>query len=445
MHASNTITFRIDTIYISGNYKTKDVIILRELEFSDGDSVMDYELPEKLTLSKSNLLKTSLFNFVTIDTVLTYTDELDIYIQVVERWYLWPELTINHADRNFSAWINSGDFSKLYYGIGLVKYNFRGRREKVYISLSDGYYRQFLAGYENICLDTRRKHFLNLNLLFGEFNRLPYKSEENKELMVDFSKRVVSKYRLQASYTFRNQLYVKHVLRTGMVYLSASDSMISLNEDYIGHGETLVTYIPLIYEYFFDNRDLKFYPLYGNYIHFMFLQEGLKFSRFTYPKIKIDAYHHGYLINGLYYQIGINTFYSIKNKLPYIIREGLGYNLYLDGLENYVIHGRAYVLSKQDVKFKLLANKILHIKSFPLVQFNKIHFSSYARGFINLGYVESYASEKSEGFQNRLLYTYGIGLDIITYYDKMLRLNLAWNQEDYWQFHIHFGILFAEN
>ena len=82
----------IRNITLSGNKITKERIIRRELIFKENDSLPAATFEQNLKLSHQNLMNTSLFNFVTIDTlaVSTHPKVYDIDIKFVELWYIWP-------------------------------------------------------------------------------------------------------------------------------------------------------------------------------------------------------------------------------------------------------------------------------------------------------------------------------------------------------------------
>ena len=166
-------------IRISGNKVTKNKIVLRELTFGLNDTVDAGKLGDHFVRSGENLLKTSLFNYVYFDSIAEGENLFQIYIQLEERWYTWPEIHFNHADRNLSAWWQSKDFSRMNYGLGLSQYNFRGRKEKIVIKGITGFTTQFALTYDNIYLDQEQKHSLNLAAFYENQNKLVYITREN--------------------------------------------------------------------------------------------------------------------------------------------------------------------------------------------------------------------------------------------------------------------------
>ena len=117
-------------------------------------------------------------------------------------------------------------------------------------------------------------------------------------------------------------------------------------------------------------------------------------------------------------------------KLPfneaYINQRAIGYgNLTLRGLEYYVVDGVAAAVAKYTLSKKVTAFKLpvpFKIKALPYIP-----FKIYAKAYADAGY--SYLpKEYNTQFNNRFLYTGGFGLDVITLYDIVLKLEFSFNQ-----------------
>ena len=135
-----------------------------------------------------------------------------------------------------------------------------------------------------------------------------------------------------------------------------------------------------------------------------------------------------------YFSLGKNWYSSIylngKVKLPfdqaYINQRGLGYGEnYLRGLEYYVIDGVATALVKTTLKKKIVSFNI-PFTLFPKV-ITKIPFTFFAKTYADLGY--AYNKKTTYTYlNNRLLYTGGFGIDVLTLYDINLRFEYSFNQ-----------------
>ncbi len=72
----------IRMIDLAGNKLTRPQIILRELPFQENDTVILSTLPGLLKEAKENVFNTQLFNFVTVDTVVTGREPLKINVRI---------------------------------------------------------------------------------------------------------------------------------------------------------------------------------------------------------------------------------------------------------------------------------------------------------------------------------------------------------------------------
>ena len=79
----------VSTIVLSGNTKTQNDIIIRELSFEKNVSYATGDLDKRIEKSKENLINLKLFNFVTINKIEN-KDSTEITIDVIEKWYIWP-------------------------------------------------------------------------------------------------------------------------------------------------------------------------------------------------------------------------------------------------------------------------------------------------------------------------------------------------------------------
>jgi hypothetical protein len=108
----------VSTIVLSGNTKTQNDIIIRELSFEKNVSYATGDLDKRIEKSKENLINLKLFNFVNINKIEN-KDSTEITIDVIEKWYIWPFPVFEISERNFNTWWkefaanNYSDFSRL--------------------------------------------------------------------------------------------------------------------------------------------------------------------------------------------------------------------------------------------------------------------------------------------------------------------------------------------
>ncbi len=424
------IKYIIKKIEIRGNKVTKDQIIFRELSFKINDTVKASELEPMFERSRDNLLKTSLFNYVYFDTLTEESNLLKIGIRLEERWYTWPEFELSHADRNFSAWWQSRDFSRLNYGFGLSQYNFRGRREKISIRFITGFTTQYGFIYENIHLDRQQKHSLNIAAFYDTQNKLEYITEKNRPKIIEANDIIYRKQNYFLQYTYRNKLYDTHQFIFGYANYKVSDTIVSLNPGFLGSDKSQSNFLTLIYSFESDHTDLKYYPLTGSLLKCSFAYSGLLHSNFNKTELRAAYYRFQKLHNRFYANAGLKMQLTGHTRIPYIVIMGLGYDDFLRGYENYVVDGYNFLLFKSSIKYQLIPVKIIKLNFLPWRQFNKIHIASYLNLFFDAGYVHDYYNEYKQldnDLVDKTLYSFGAGIDLVTYYDKMLRIDFAHN------------------
>src|SRR5690606_10074269 len=77
---------RVDRIFIVGNRITRDQIILRELSLKQGDVIYSADIESILELDRKKLINTRLFNTVNLRTLELESGNIDIVIDLKERW-----------------------------------------------------------------------------------------------------------------------------------------------------------------------------------------------------------------------------------------------------------------------------------------------------------------------------------------------------------------------
>ena len=117
----------VNEIKLIGNKTTRDHIIIRELPFQVGDTILVQDLPKTIERSQSNIFNTSLFNFITVEPVYFNDTYISFYITVEERWYWWPLPVFEIQETNFNTWWQTRNLDRANYGMFVAKENFRGR------------------------------------------------------------------------------------------------------------------------------------------------------------------------------------------------------------------------------------------------------------------------------------------------------------------------------
>jgi len=138
---------KISAIEITGNKKTRDYIVKRELPYKVGDLLSKNDLDSLNIVAQQQLFNTALFLETIVSTDLLDSASAKIKIQLKERWYLFPLPYFRWVDRNFNQWWNEQNRSldRVNYGINFRQANATGNNDKLTIGYITGYTNQTIV------------------------------------------------------------------------------------------------------------------------------------------------------------------------------------------------------------------------------------------------------------------------------------------------------------
>jgi len=427
----------IDSIVLSGNKVTKDHIILRELMFSNHDTICKKYFSQIVSRSRENLLNTSLFNFVTVDTVASgiRPNGMSVRLKFIERWYIWPLPIFELSDRNFNAWLENMDLYRVSYGVFVTWDNFRGRREKLEFTLRFGYDQKFDFLYTIPYIDRRERLGIGFGAGVALNHEVAYQTENNKLVYYRDEANYVRKQGFSyLQFSYRKNYFNLHQLKLYFNYDNYDDSLLILNPGYSSNQNQILRYFSIYYAFKSDHRDSKPYPLIGYYFDAGFGKIGLGII----PDNDLNVFYflstfrkYWKLNDRFYYALGLNSKFSSKGVQPYFITWGLGYGRdFVRSYELYVIDGQNFGLFKSTLKFALVPPRVINLNFIPTEKFSKVHYAFYVNFFTDVGFVYNayHDPELNNYLENELMVGYGIGFDFVSYYDIVIRLEFSANK-----------------
>ena len=421
----------IHDILISGNKITHEPVILRELVFSTGDTVFKMELLSALQMSRDNLLKLAIFNFVNLNVKHLGNNLIDVTIVVTERWYIWPIPIVEYADRNFNSLIENWDWERINYGAWLKWNNFRGWNELLTAKIQLGYVKEYALAYSKPNIGKNQNHGISAGFNANQQNEVFIETVNN--VPVEYQPLdIPAQVRLNtfARYTYRRKYFALHSLKLDYYDYQVSDSVAIINPNYLGGGATSINYFMLTYQFDYDIRDSKVYPLVGFNVRIKAEQLGLGITEFDHPTLRLTGIvmFHQKIANRLYFYNTTKARFSSEKVMPHLLNRALGYNENLRAYEAYVIDGSDYVLSLYNFKIQVVKPNSYTLPFIVMEQFNKIHYAVYVNVFADAGYVNNEFPNPTNTMVNTWQFSTGIGIDLVTYYDRVFTIFYAINR-----------------
>jgi outer membrane protein assembly factor BamA len=425
--------FVICSIRITGNSITKPYIIYRELLFNSGDTLTKDHAETLFEKSKQNLLNTSLFNFVTI-TGDADGNAMTVNISVIERWYIWPSPIFEITDRNINSWWASRDYTRVNYGLRIKWSNFRGRMENLDAFLRFGKNHQYSILYEIPYIERSKRFGAGIELGYVRKREVGYETNQDK---LDF---IFNKdYLLRQQYgafriSYRRNIETSHLAELRFQHVAFSDSLLLYNPDFSYPLKPVLDFLSFYYKLKIDHRDAKYYPLSGWYLDAELYKAGLGFE-FENPVntfwVRTTSRYFLSLAKRWYLGTSLVGKFSSGSYQPYFLMQGLGYDRdFIRGYEYYVIDGKHYVLTRNNIKFAILPEKVSNLLFIPTEKFSRVHYASYLNLFADAGVAWGGRSkdDSKNSLPGNFLVGAGVGLDIVTYYDKVIRVEYSINK-----------------
>lgn len=432
-------TITINNIVIVGNKTTKKHIITRELPFDIGDELYTSDTALIFARSRYNIFNTQLFNFVAV----SYADET-FFITVEEKWYFIPFPVVELADRNFNEWWTQRGRSLKRINLGFrFRYeNFRGRKELLKVVTQVGFTDKFELYYDIPYINKQQQTGLGFEVSYAANNSVAYRTLDH---VLDYYKgEHVNgvKFRGGMRLIKRPSLYFNHQI--GLYYHQnhISDTIASLNANFYGSGKKKQQFLRANYLISYDKRDVKFYPIRGYLLQAELQQFGLgAFNDLSFTQLNTLF---GYFLK---FKKRWSSIHSFKTKLalngdiPYAQYVGFGYKEnFVRGYELSVIDGRHAFLNRNSLRFLLFKKEKVNTY-IPIKQFKSTPFSGYLRLHTDHGFVR-HTLDYEQPLADQYIWSWGLGLDLVTYYEGVLRAEYSFRNGTDGGFFFHLGMEF---
>lgn len=437
--------FVVKDIVLQGNKRTKSNVLLRELPFEIGDTILfDFWLDLKVK-GEWRLNNLNLFNQVEIQ--LDSNDLGIINILVVEKWFDWLIPFISFSDRNFNIWNSfQFDLERTNYGLYLFNYNFLGRNHTIKTSFIQGYNQRYSIEYIAPFIHPKSDIGISAKIAYDEQKEIWYKTE--KDILQFFS----NQENAPINHTYGYLKAHKRILNFVDINSGVYAKRIRITDDFQNNirpipyitGNTLqwqkgvsigAKYIMV------DNVNL---PSKGVMWQFESKLEviGSEFNNHEMTNLILDAMYQQHFQHSKkwFSSVGAKMIYNSQSSLPYPMQRILGYEYYVRGLEPYVVDGQWGGIGKIAAKYQWLNSNDFKLNWLPIKAYRKVSIQSFLECFIDVGYVNNpiITHHFDNQLPNNMLYAIGLGSHFLIYNDKVVRLEGSLNNLQKFGVYLHF-------
>lgn len=401
----------VRSIRVEGNETTKEFIITREMSTQVGDTVD----ADQLVYDESRIYSLGLFNRVQIDQ--TSSDgAADLTVRVHERWYLYPYPILG---------FKYSDIGNLYYGLGVVHNNFRGRNEKVVFQFALGYDRWVQLIYQTPNLTGFRDVYFRLSLSAAR--------EQNLSPGRDFYHQRTRSAQLTLGRRFGLHTLVQ--MSGGFETWDVSNEIAGGTLTPGGHDEFFTAGLNVSY----DSRDIREYPTEGAFLQFNSMQYGFGRSAVEFFRYGADAAVFIPFASQITLAGRTHGQFSSGGAVPAYRYVYFGYRERIRGHFSRVLEGENLVGGNVELRVPILLPRYTELEWSPVPEFSLLRYGLYAAIFADAGK----AWFRHEGFGGQPWYTgYGFGLHFLLPYSLVARSEVAWNPSGRAELVLDLGVSF---
>ena len=238
--------------------------------------------------------------------------------------------------------------------------------------------------------------------------------------------------RALAGIIYRPAFFSKHILYGGYRQYNYDKSIGQLFNNPI---QSFNEYLTVGYTFQYFKGDYIMYPLQGNKIK---LNQEFGFGKKNYAYTDLSISFHKPLIPKCTFSYGLNSYISYTKQFPYFIFAGQGKTWYIRGFEDYIYQNDLILLNRLQLKYTLLDRKQFEFDWVPSKKFNRPFLSIFLNGFAELGYATNFIQQYDE----QTPISIGAGVDFLTYYDWVGRIEFVYNNKSETWINLHWGYIF---
>lgn len=426
----------IDHIAIFGNDITQRHVILRELDFEQGDSIRLSELSHRIDINRKRLVSTGLFNYsdINIKDWDIETNRITIQVDLKENWYIFPSIIFELADRSFNVWWKemNFDFNRVNYGLRLDHLNTTGHGDRLKLIFQRGYTHKYEIEYTYPYL--LGKWGGGIEIIYSNNREVGFRTIGNKVFFRKWEDERIMLERLRFGFTLtrRDNAYLSQKLRIQWHHNQVNEVVPEfLNPNYFLYSRREIRFPVLEYEVILDKRTFPTYPEAGFLLFLNAKRSG--FSKYSdYNNLEISGGLEVYesLAPNLYAGLRLKAKANlIRNQLAYANNTALGYGADgVRGYELYVLDGSDFILAKSALRYQIIERDIQLKKWMPIKRLKSMPVSLNARISLEAGYANERHYFTTNGLNNQLIVGGGPAMDLLLYNNYLFSAEYNFNQ-----------------
>lgn len=327
------------------------------------------------------------------------------------------------------------------YGGELFHMNFSGRNDRLVLRAQFGFTKTYSFQYVIPYLNEKQTTGLRFSTTFSTNKTVSYGANEHRIQFVESENTIRRQFGTAGTITYRPSFYNRHGFSLTYGRNSIGDTVRNLNSEYFKRNANIQEFFSFGYSFVHDKRDYVNYPLTGSRFSGYIRQLGLGvFDDVSMFSTGADFSTFTQLGKKVFWANSISLYKAFADEIPYNAREGFGYNPnFIRGYEREVIESDFIASYKTSLRFQLLKGVKQINPNAMIDQFRTLPYAFYLKIFVDSGYAgNSLVHNENDLYNNDLIGSIGVGLDVVTFYDFVMRFEYSLNRQGNTGFFVNF-------
>jgi hypothetical protein len=243
---------------------------------------------------------------------------------------------------------------------------------------------------------------------------------------------------MEARFRYRPKYFYTHAFGLNFFQCRINDEVLGITPYYLETGKNELRYLRLGYNFNLNRTDINYYPKKGYEFDVSLTQNGIGIlSNFSLTELYTEFSKYWQFKPKLLAASRFTSKFSSPNNQPYLLQYGLGYREnFIRGFQPYVIDGQYFTLLRNELKYQVFAFTAKLGKYMPLKEFETVPYAIYFKVLADFGYVGNQDLRYKNPLSNQLNSGYGLGIDIVSYYEAVIRFEFTLNSQQEFGFNI---------
>ena len=397
-------------------------VIEREMPFVLGDTLHD--LQRTLYSLENRIVSLGLFTQVDLRMI----NDSTLRIKALEKVYVWGLPKFSLADPNFSQWLQTKDIKRIALGADLFAKNLRGLKNQITISGLIGFNSYATILYEKVPQGREWNHGFFVKAGVGFRSQQKMGIENDKLVWKNGTKPYLRYRKVGAGLNWRKGLF-----STAGIQINTECIMIAPNgylNTLFTQADSAINYYGFTAHYTLDKRVQQHFPIAGFFFNSKIHLKKIIGNRtsWTVPEINIKANKYISMHENWILRAGLVGTYQLS-ETPFYYSTGLGLDRdYIRGYEPYTFIGKGYMLGRISMAYGLKNNKKVKITEKKWSKnYGTMPFSLWCSIFAENGKIVEPVLVGNT-LANKNLYSIGLSLHALAYYNSSLRMDVALNR-----------------